>query len=217
MTACYVVVVALSGLRRSELAEMRRGRVHPEQLADGRVRYRIEARMIKGRSFGGEVQRWTVIEEVAQAFALVERLVEDDLPFARIQPSVRYPTLIRWINGEGARSFLTPVPTEWRYRRPPVSTDAGPSPWLSAPRSARRQSPSQARLGRHLRGLLRKARLVGCGVPGRGGAAAGPGPHGDHHGASTASGSPALLSPGQAEPSSPHCSPAFARSSPVRT
>ena len=115
MTACYVVVVALSGLRRSELAEMRRGCVHPEQLADGRFRYRIEARMIKGRSFGGEVQHWTVIEEVAQAFALVERLVEDDLPFARIQPSVRYPTLIRWINGEGARSFLTPVPTEWRF------------------------------------------------------------------------------------------------------
>ena len=77
LTACYVVVAALSGLRYSELAEMRRGCVHPEQLATARFATGFEARMIKGRPFGGEVQRWTVIEEVAQAFALVERLLSE--------------------------------------------------------------------------------------------------------------------------------------------
>lgn len=114
LTACYLVVAALSGLRHSELAEMRRGCVRPEQLAEGKVRWRIETRLIKGRPLGGEIERWTVIEEVAEAFAMVERLVGGDMPFARRTIAARYPRLIRWVNTEGQRAFLTPIPEGWR-------------------------------------------------------------------------------------------------------
>ncbi|MGI8777835.1 MAG: hypothetical protein ACR2LJ_10755 [Acidimicrobiales bacterium] len=113
-TGCYVVIAALSGLRYSELAELRRGCMSAERLATGMVRHRIHARVIKGRAFGGEAERWTVIEEVAQAFALVERLVDDDQPFARRNPSARYPRLLRWVNGPGAQAFLTPIPEHWQ-------------------------------------------------------------------------------------------------------
>jgi len=114
LTGCYVVVAALSGLRRSELAEMRRGCVRAEQLANGMVRHRIHTKLVKGRPFGGEAQRWTVIEEVAQAFALVERLVPAEMPFARMNPNARFPKLLRWVNGEGQRAFLTPIPDNWQ-------------------------------------------------------------------------------------------------------
>lgn len=114
VTAGYLVVAALSGLRHSELAEMRRGCVRPEQLTGGKVRWRIETRLIKGRPFGGELERWTVIEEVVQAFAMVEQLVDRDMPFARRTSSARYPRLVRWVNTEGRRAFLTPIPDGWR-------------------------------------------------------------------------------------------------------
>lgn len=112
-TACYVVVAALSGLRRSELAEMRRGCVRAEQLANGKLRYRIHAKLIKGKPFGGEDERWTVIEEVAQAFSVVEQLSDRDQPFARFHPSARYAKLVRWTNSLGAEAFLVPIP-DWQ-------------------------------------------------------------------------------------------------------
>lgn len=113
-TACYVVVAALSGLRRSELAEMRRGCVRAEELATGKVRYRVHAKLIKGKPFGGQDERWTVIKEVAQAFSMVESMTDADQPFARYVPEVRLLTLIRWINGPGARAFLAPIP-DWHF------------------------------------------------------------------------------------------------------
>lgn len=112
LTGCYIVVAALSGLRQSELAEMRRGCVRAEQLANGKVRHRIHTQVIKGRAFGGEPDRWTVIEEVAQAFALVEALVDDEQPFARRCRGFkgRYRPFVRWVNGPGAQAFLAPIP-----------------------------------------------------------------------------------------------------------
>ena len=109
-TGCYVVVAALSGMRHSELAEMRRGCVHGEQLANGRLRYRIHAKLIKGKPFGGQDERWTVIEEVAQAFAVIEALTDSEQPFARFHPPSRYRRLLRWANGPGAQAFLAPIP-----------------------------------------------------------------------------------------------------------
>lgn len=115
LTGCYIVVAALSGLRHSELAEMRRGCVRAEQLANGKVRHRIHTQVIKGRDFGGEPDRWTVVEEVAQAFALVEALVDDEQPFARRCRGFkgRYRTFLRWVNGPGAQGFLAPIPEDW--------------------------------------------------------------------------------------------------------
>jgi hypothetical protein len=116
LTGAYVVVAALSGLRYSELAEMRRGCVRAEQLANGMVRHRIHTKLVKGRPFGGELHRWTVIAEVAQAFAVVEQLIPVDLPFARFNPIARFPKLLRWVNGgEGQRAFLAPVPEDWNF------------------------------------------------------------------------------------------------------
>ncbi|MDQ6748500.1 MAG: hypothetical protein M3010_10415, partial [Candidatus Dormibacteraeota bacterium] len=114
LTGCYVVVAALSGMRFSELAEMRRGCVRAEQLANGKLRHRIHTKLVKGRPFGGEAERWTVIAEVAEAFSLVECLVPTEMPFARFNPTARYPKLWRWVNGEGQRAFLTPIPEDWQ-------------------------------------------------------------------------------------------------------
>jgi hypothetical protein len=109
-------VAALSGLRHSELAEMRRGCVRAEQLANGKVRHRIHTQVIKGRDFGGEPDRWTVVEEVAHAFALVEALVDDEQPFAQRCRGFkgRYRTFLRWVNGPGAQAFLAPIPEDWQ-------------------------------------------------------------------------------------------------------
>ena len=114
LMGCYVVVAALSGLRRSELAEMRRGCVRAEQLANGKLRYRIHAKLIKGKPFGGQDERWTVIPEVAEAFSLAEQLSADDQPFARLSSSGRYHTLTGWVNGPGAHAHLAPIP-DWSF------------------------------------------------------------------------------------------------------
>jgi hypothetical protein len=92
---------------------MRRGCVGEEQLANGKMRHRIHTQVIKGRDLGGEPERWTVIEEVAQAFALVGALVDDELPFARRGRGFRgrYRTFLRWVNGPGAQAFLAPIPS----------------------------------------------------------------------------------------------------------
>ncbi|MGH2687479.1 MAG: hypothetical protein ACRDKW_01525, partial [Actinomycetota bacterium] len=114
LTACYIVVAALSGLRHGELAEMRRGCVRAELLPNGKMRYRIHGKVTKGRPFGGEAERWTVIEQVAIAFRLAGHLVDEDLPFARLCFGARYPRFVRWVNGPGARAFLAPIPVDWR-------------------------------------------------------------------------------------------------------
>ena len=56
-----------------------------------------------------------MIEEVAQAFALVEALVDDELPFARRGRGFRgrYRTFLRWVNGPGAQASLAPIPDHW--------------------------------------------------------------------------------------------------------
>jgi hypothetical protein len=109
-TGCYIVVAALSGLRRSELAEMRRGCVRAEELANGKLRYRIHTKLIKGQPLGGTDERWTVIEQVAQAFSIAEQLTERDHPFARMHLQVRYPKLRNWTNTTGVDAFLDPIP-----------------------------------------------------------------------------------------------------------
>ena len=97
-------------MRRSELAEMRRGCMRPEQLANGKMRYRVHAKLIKARPVGGHDERWTVIAEVAQAFAVVEALTDVDQPFARFKPKTRERKFLRWTNGPGAHAFLAPIP-----------------------------------------------------------------------------------------------------------
>jgi hypothetical protein len=59
---------------------------------------------------GGHDERWTVIAEVAQAFAVVEALTDGDQPFARLKPKTRERKFVRWTNGPGAHAFLTPIP-----------------------------------------------------------------------------------------------------------
>ena len=110
LTASYIVVAALSGMRFSEMAEMRKGCVRPEELDNGKVRHRVHSQLIKGRDFGGEPERWTVVEEVAQAFGVAERLFSDELPFARRSFTGRFPKFVRWVNGPGSRAFLAPIP-----------------------------------------------------------------------------------------------------------
>ncbi|WP_324610373.1 MULTISPECIES: hypothetical protein [unclassified Streptomyces] len=52
-------LAALTGMRKSELAELTDGcRLPPEQLGEGRVRYRLKGKVIKGRKPGGEHDQW---------------------------------------------------------------------------------------------------------------------------------------------------------------
>ena len=114
-TACIIVTAALSGMRSSELMELRVGCRHSEQVAPGLVRCRLASNVVKGQPLGGTADEWVVIEPVHQAVALAEQLTEgqetDAALFGRFAFSVRYAWFRAWVNGpEGARLGLAPIP-----------------------------------------------------------------------------------------------------------
>lgn len=75
IVAAYVVVAYLSGMRDSEVQAMRRGCLRVERSADGVVeRLKVQSRVYKGRVASGDVADWVVIEPVATAVRVLERL-----------------------------------------------------------------------------------------------------------------------------------------------
>jgi hypothetical protein len=114
-TACIIVTAALSGMRSSELMELRVGCRHSEQVAPGLVRCRLASNVVKGQPLGGTADEWVVIEPVHQAVALAEQLTEGQETgaalFGRFAFSVRYAWFRAWVNGpEGARLGLAHIP-----------------------------------------------------------------------------------------------------------
>ncbi|HEV2368560.1 MAG TPA: hypothetical protein VGR90_01715 [Acidimicrobiales bacterium] len=73
VTACFVVI-ALSGMRAEEITAIRRGCVERVQLRNGDWRLRLHGIVYKRRRHGGVPASWVVIDEIATAVAVLERL-----------------------------------------------------------------------------------------------------------------------------------------------
>lgn len=117
-TACLLVIAAVSGMRSSELMELRIGcRRPPEEFGPGLVRYRLASKIIKGKPLGGIADEWVVIEPVHHAAGLAELLLDeprDGAPlFGRFAFHVRYAWFRAWVNSPaGQRLGLAPIPED---------------------------------------------------------------------------------------------------------
>ncbi len=117
-TACELVIAAVSGMRASELMELRVGcRPPPQQVLPGLKRYRLNSAITKRNAPGGAQEEWIVVEEAYQAAALAEQLLADRRPgsplFSRGGFSPRYASLRTWVNGpEGRRLGLAAIPEQ---------------------------------------------------------------------------------------------------------
>lgn len=116
-TAAIVVLAAASGMRASELMELRVGCRRVEEPIPGLKRYRVVSKIIKGQGLGGTDDEWVVIEPVHQAIELIEQLHDDPrddaLLLSRFSFRVRYLWFRAWVNSPaGARLGLAPIPDE---------------------------------------------------------------------------------------------------------
>jgi len=117
-TAAIVVLAAASGMRASELMELRVGcRLPIEEPIPGLKRFRIASKIIKGQGLGGTDDEWVVIEPVHRAIELLEQLHDDPrdgvLLLSRFNFRVRYLWFRAWVNSPaGARLGLAPIPDE---------------------------------------------------------------------------------------------------------
>jgi integrase len=114
-TACLIVTAAASGMRTSELLELRVGcRRPPRTVTGGGQRFRLASKVIKGRQFGGQDDEWVVVAEIDQAVALAERLRGGDIGepvFGAMVFHTSYPRLRSWVNGPaGRRLGLAAIP-----------------------------------------------------------------------------------------------------------
>jgi hypothetical protein len=115
-TACIIVIAAVSGMRMSELAELRVGcRRPPEEIGPGLFRHRLASKVIKGKGFGGIDEEWVVVEEAYPAVALAEDLhaepQEGDQLFTPDVFRFRYARFRAWVNSSaGERLGLDPIP-----------------------------------------------------------------------------------------------------------
>jgi len=114
-TAAIIVLAAASGMRASELMELRVGCRRPvEEPLPGLKRFRIASKIVKGQPFGGTDDEWVVIEPAYRAVELAERLHDDPreaaLLFGRFAFAVRYIWFRGWVNSAaGARLGLAPI------------------------------------------------------------------------------------------------------------
>ena len=116
-TAAIVVLAAASGMRASELMELRVGCRRVEEPIPGLKRYRVVSKIIKGQGLGGTDDEWVVIEPVHQAIELIEQLHDDPrdgaLLLSRFSFRVRYLWFRAWVNSPaGARLGLAPIPDD---------------------------------------------------------------------------------------------------------
>ncbi|MBG0741172.1 integrase [Paeniglutamicibacter antarcticus] len=115
-SAAFFVISALSGMRASELHEIRGGSLAREDMGNGIYRHRISSRRIKGQQFGGIDDLWVVIEDVYRALGTVESIQDaksGDLLFTKQSNAAhsRYLRLRKWMSGPcGQRLGLAVVP-----------------------------------------------------------------------------------------------------------
>lgn len=115
-TAAIIVLAAVSGMRASELMELRIGCRRPvEEPVLGLRRFRIASKVVKGQPLGGTDDEWIVVEPVYQAAELAEQLHDTPhdgaLLFGRFAFTVRYTWFKNWVNSPaGQRLGLTAIP-----------------------------------------------------------------------------------------------------------
>ncbi|MFF5362502.1 site-specific integrase [Streptomyces scabiei] len=115
-TAAIIVLATVSGMRASELMELRIGcRKTPEEPVPGLHRYRLASKVVKGQPLGGTDDEWVVIEPVYRAAELAEDLHDDRKDgaplFGRFAFTVRYRWFKNWVNSPaGQRLGLTEIP-----------------------------------------------------------------------------------------------------------
>lgn len=115
-TAAIVLLTAVSGMRASELMELRVGCRRPAgEPVPGLRRFRLASKIVKGQPLGGTDDEWVVIEPACQAVELAEQLHDDPQPgaplFGRFAFYVRYKWFRAWVNSDaGRRLGLAPVP-----------------------------------------------------------------------------------------------------------
>ncbi len=115
-TACLLLAAALTGMRESELMELRHGCRSTSRYGDGMTRYRLKSKLVKGQPLGGTSEEWVVIEAVHDAIGIAEQLsrftgVLADLVFGRFSIDLRYSWFRDWVNGPaGQRLGLTAIP-----------------------------------------------------------------------------------------------------------
>ncbi|MDN3061076.1 site-specific integrase [Streptomyces sp. SRF1] len=117
-TAAIITTAAISGMRASELMELRIGCRRPPGAGEsvpGLSRYRIASKIVKGQPLGGTDDEWVVIEPVYRAIELLEQLhdapAEGALLIGRFSFNVRFKRFKNWANSEaGRRLGLAPIP-----------------------------------------------------------------------------------------------------------
>ncbi|MCX4097923.1 site-specific integrase [Nocardia sp. alder85J] len=115
-TAAIIVLAASSGMRSSELMELRVGCRRPvTEPVPGLERYRIASKIVKGRPLGGVEDEWVVIEPAFRAAELLEQLHDDPhdgVPLlSRFSFRSRDIKFRSWVNSPpGQRLGLAPIP-----------------------------------------------------------------------------------------------------------
>ncbi len=115
-TAAIIVLAAVSGMRASELMELRVGcRCPIEEPIPGLRRFRIASKVVKGQPLGGTDDEWVVIEQAHQAVETLEQLHDDPVDGAmllgRFDFYTRYKWFRSWVNSPtGQRLGLAPIP-----------------------------------------------------------------------------------------------------------
>jgi hypothetical protein len=115
-TASIIVLAAASGMRASELMELRVGCRRPvQEPIPGLKRYRIASKIVKGQPLGGTDDEWVVIEPAYRAVELIEALQNDPrdeaLLLGRFAFYVRYNWFRNWVySPAGARIGFVSIP-----------------------------------------------------------------------------------------------------------
>ncbi len=114
-TSCLLITSAVTGMRSSELMELRAGCRRCAITSAGMTRYRLAGKLIKGQGPGGTADEWVVVPEVDRAVALAEQLRDDtsaEAPvFGRFGFPERYHSFRTWVNSPaGQRLGLDPIP-----------------------------------------------------------------------------------------------------------
>lgn len=128
--AAYLVTAYLSGMRDSEVQDLRRGCIEAERDERGLVvRYRIRGRTFKHRK-RPEPRTWVVIEPVARAIGVLERMTEgyhartgDDHLFVRLHYETKSSALFK----EKMNPALRALAAHWNEVLVPRQDGAAPS------------------------------------------------------------------------------------------
>ncbi|MFH9944404.1 hypothetical protein ACH4OT_34450 [Streptomyces murinus] len=115
LAACRVLVAAMSGMRAGELDELTAASPQaPVTVSGDTQRFKLAAKLIKGRELGGVREEWVVLEPAYRAVQLAARLNRaegEGWVFPRSPTDFLHGRLRAWVNGpDGQRLGLAPIP-----------------------------------------------------------------------------------------------------------